>query len=67
MDAMDDTTTTEGPTFAAAPSAARPSGGRAIPTSRDVVALLNVKDGSEAETVGTLGVTEGGGEHQSLG
>ena len=56
MDVVDDTTTTENPTFApsdvVAPNDARPSGGRADLVA--AVSLLNVKDGSEAETVETL-------------
>ena len=47
-----DTTTTENPASAAAPSAARPSGGRV--DLEAAVALLNVKDGSEVETMETL-------------
>ena len=44
-------TTTENPSFAEAPDA-QPSGGRA--DHEAAVALLNVKDGNEAETVETL-------------
>ena len=50
-DPQRDMDTTENPSFAAAPDT-QPSGGRA--DLEAAVALLNVKDGNEAETVETL-------------